>query len=257
MIPKVIHCCWFGRGPMDAVSLKCLESWKKYCPDFQIKIWNEDLFDVTQNAFVKEAYEERKWAFVSDYVRLYALYHEGGVYLDLDVELLQSLEPLLNYGGAVTSYQECTIPAAVMLSEKGNPWMEFLLSYYDDRHFRHEDGTLEMMENDKIITALCIKKLGFKMGDSKISYGNVVLLPSIYFGPYRKSKNKALPLDQQFKIDARKTYAVHHGNGSWDHRTQTRLGKIRGHVFGMIRILLPERLYIFLKWNVMKRGISV
>ena len=77
MIPKILHYCWFGRGQMGPVVLKCMESWKKYCPDYQIKVWNEDNFDIGQNTFVKEAYEEKKWAFVTDYVRLYALYTEG------------------------------------------------------------------------------------------------------------------------------------------------------------------------------------
>ena len=99
MIPKILHYCWFGRGQMGPVALKCMESWKKYCPDYQIKVWNEDNFDIGQNTFVKEAYEEKKWAFVTDYVRLYALYTEGGIYLDSDIELLKNLDDLLSLGG--------------------------------------------------------------------------------------------------------------------------------------------------------------
>ena len=143
MIPKILHYCWFGRGQMGPVALKCMESWKKYCPDYQIKVWNEDNFDIGQNTFVKEAYEEKKWAFVTDYVRLYALYTEGGIYLDSDIELLKNLDDLLSLGGVVTSYQDCTIPAAIMLAEKGNVWLQDLLSYYDNRHFRLPDGTLD------------------------------------------------------------------------------------------------------------------
>ena len=101
MIPKILHYCWFGRGQMGPVALKCMESWKKYCPDYQIKVWNEDNFDIGQNTFVKEAYEEKKWAFVTDYVRLYALYTEGGIYLDSDIELLKNLDDLLSLGGVV------------------------------------------------------------------------------------------------------------------------------------------------------------
>ena len=129
MIPKILHYCWFGRGQMGPVALKCMESWKKYCPDYQIKVWNEDNFDIGQNTFVKEAYEEKKWAFVTDYVRLYALYTEGGIYLDSDIELLKNLDDLLSLGGVVTSYQDCTIPAAIMLAEKGNVWLQDLLYY--------------------------------------------------------------------------------------------------------------------------------
>ena len=106
---------------MDELSLKCIESWKRFCPDYQIKVWNEDVFDVASNLFTKEAYAEKKWAFVTDYVRLYALYTEGGIYRDTDVEMLKSFDDLLDIGGVVTSYQEGIIPAAVMLAEKGNP----------------------------------------------------------------------------------------------------------------------------------------
>lgn len=119
MIPKILHYCWFGRGQMGPVALKCMESWKKYCPDYQIKVWNEDNFDIGQNTFVKEAYEEKKWAFVTDYVRLYALYTEGGIYLDSDIELLKNLDDLLSLGGVVTSYQDCTIPCCNHACRKG------------------------------------------------------------------------------------------------------------------------------------------
>lgn len=115
--------------------------------------------------------------FVTDYVRLYALYTEGGIYLDFDIELLKNLDDLLSLGGVVTSYQDCTIPAAIMLAEKGNVWLQDLLSYYDNRHFRLPDGTLDIMENDKIITAMSIRQWNFKMGDSYIAHGNVIIFP--------------------------------------------------------------------------------
>ena len=257
MIHKILHYCWFGRGQMGPVALKCMESWKKYCPDYQIKVWNEDNFDIGQNTFVKEAYEEKKWAFVTDYVRLYALYTEGGIYLDSDIELLKNLDDLLSLGGVVTSYQDCTIPAAIMLAEKGNVWLQDLLSYYDNRHFRLPDGTLDIMENDKIITAMSIRQWNFKMGDSYIAHGNVHLLPSAYFGPYRKSRNKNAPLEVQFKIDPCKTYAVHHGVGSWDTRTQTWFGRTKSCVMGVARTILPENVYVPIKWAVMKKHLDL
>ena len=89
MIPKIIHYCWYGRGEKSAAIQMCIESWRKYCPDWEIKEWNEDNFDITQNRYMQEAYEAKKWAFVSDYVRLKVLYDEGGIYLDTDVELIK------------------------------------------------------------------------------------------------------------------------------------------------------------------------
>ncbi len=95
MIPKVIHYIWFGKGKKNELIEGCMKSWKKYCPDYEIKEWNEDNFDINSNQYVKEAYDNKKWAFVSDYVRLYALYNEGGVYLDTDCELLGNIDEFL------------------------------------------------------------------------------------------------------------------------------------------------------------------
>ena len=89
-IPKIIHYCWFGGGPISAESQKCMESWKKYCPDYKIIEWNEQNFDISQNRYAQQAYEAKKYAFVSDYVRLAVLYEYGGIYLDTDVETLRN-----------------------------------------------------------------------------------------------------------------------------------------------------------------------
>ena len=88
-IPKVIHYCWFGGNPLPEMALKCIESWKKFLPDYEIKEWNEKNFDLNICEYVKEAYQAKKWAFVSDYARFWILYHEGGVYFDTDVEVIK------------------------------------------------------------------------------------------------------------------------------------------------------------------------
>ena len=254
MIPKILHYCWFGRGAMDELSRRCLKSWEKYCPDYQIKIWNEDSFDVSSNAFTKEAYEEKKWAFVTDYVRLYALYTEGGIYLDADVELLKNLDDLLTLGGVVTSYQECTIPAAIMLAEKGNPWIKDLLSYYDNRHFRLPTGHLDMLQNDRIITAISMQKWNFKMGNTHIDYGNVHIFPSVYFAPYRKSRKNEGDPTANFKIDSR-TYAIHHGIGSWSQPKSKKLWRLRTRLLSILRRTIPEKVYLKIKWIFMKEDL--
>ena len=98
MIPKIIHYCWFGRNPKPELAVKCIKSWKKRCPDYEIIEWNEDNFDISScPLYVRQAYEAKKWAFVSDYVRLKVVYDEGGVYLDTDVELKKGLDALLAY----------------------------------------------------------------------------------------------------------------------------------------------------------------
>lgn len=97
MIPKVIHYCWFGYNEKPELVKRCIESWKKYCPDYEIKEWNEDNFDVNLCDYTKQAYDKGKWAFVSDVARLWIIYNEGGIYLDTDVELHNELDELLNY----------------------------------------------------------------------------------------------------------------------------------------------------------------
>ena len=96
MIPKTIHYCWFGRGELSTKAKKCIQSWKKYCPDYEIIEWNEDNFDVNQNEYTKKVYAEKKFAFLSDYARLKIVYEQGGIYLDLDVEIIKPFCDLLD-----------------------------------------------------------------------------------------------------------------------------------------------------------------
>ena len=98
MIPKIIHYCWFGGNPLPELAIKCIESWKKYLPDYEIKEWNESNFDINCCAYVREAYEAKKWAFVSDYARFWILYQHGGLYFDTDVELIKSIDDLIVKG---------------------------------------------------------------------------------------------------------------------------------------------------------------
>ena len=96
MIPKVIHYCWFGKNPLPDDAKKCIESWKKYCPDYEIIEWNESNYDITKNKYMESAYKEKKWAFVSDYARVDVIYQYGGIYLDTDVEVKKSFNDLLD-----------------------------------------------------------------------------------------------------------------------------------------------------------------
>ena len=98
MIPKKIHYCWFGGNPLPESAKKYIETWKKYCPDYEIIEWNEENFDVTQNQYCKEAYEAKKWAFVSDYARFWILYRYGGIYFDTDVEVIRPIDDMVAKG---------------------------------------------------------------------------------------------------------------------------------------------------------------
>jgi len=212
MIPKIIHYCWFGRGPMPELALKCIESWHKYMPDYAYKLWNEDNFDINCNSYVKEAYEARKFAFVTDYVRLYALYTEGGIYMDTDVEVLKPYDDLLNLPG-FTGYEGSKFLPPVtgtLASEAGNLWVKEQLDSYADAHFLKPDGTLDMKTNTVRISEI-MKKGGFVQNGEKQVYKDMHIFPVEYFCP-RQTSGEVL--------FSKNTYCDHHFMGSWSARNK-------------------------------------
>lgn len=136
MIPKKIHYVWLGKGEKNERIKHCIESWKKYLPDYEIKEWNEDNFDINYNDFTRESYNNNKYAFTSDIIRLYALYTEGGIYMDTDVEVYKSLDEFLNEEG-FTGFEDVHYPVtATMGAEKGNPVIKMMLDYYNCIDFK-------------------------------------------------------------------------------------------------------------------------
>lgn len=207
MIPKVIHYCWFGRNPLPPLALKCIDSWRRYCPDYEIKEWNEANFPLDYNDYVEEAYEAKKWAFVTDVVRLYALVTEGGIYMDTDVEVLKPLDSLLQYE-AVSGFENDTcIPTGLMASEAHQPLFEELLSEYENIHFKREDGTLDLTTNVRRITASC-SRYGFVPNNSKQTIRGLTLFPKDYFCP-KDYRTKVICLTNN-------TMTIHHFDGSWE-----------------------------------------
>ena len=206
MIPKIIHYCWFGRNPLPPLAVKCIESWKKYCPDYEIKEWNEDNFDLNYNDYVREAYEARKWAFITDVVRLYALYTEGGIYMDTDVEVLKPLDNLLRYEAVSGFETETRIPTGLMACREGHPLFEELLHEYDGIHFRRPDGSLDLTTNVTRITNTC-SKYGFIPNNTLQTVNGFTLLPKDYLCP-KDSQTKEIYITPN-------TLTIHHFDGSW------------------------------------------
>ena len=131
-IPKIIHYCWFGGGPISAESQKCMESWKKYCPDYKIIEWNDQNFDISTNRYAQQAYAAKKYAFVSDYARLAVLYEYGGIYLDTDVELVRPLDELLELPGFMGFQTNNEVATGLGFgARKGNSVVQALLRDYD------------------------------------------------------------------------------------------------------------------------------
>ena len=147
MIPKIIHYIWVGGKPLTPLAEKCIQSWKKNCPDYEIKRWDESTFDINQNQYCKEAYESKKWAFVSDYIRLKVLFEYGGIYMDTDVEVIKPLDEFLVHPAFSGFENNTQIPTGIMAAEKNNKWIENLLNDYNHRHFIKEDGSFDYTTN--------------------------------------------------------------------------------------------------------------
>ncbi len=206
MIPKVIHYCWFGGKPLDAMGEKCLASWKRYCPDYEIIEWNEKNFDIRVWPYAQEAYEAKKWAFVSDVARLYALVNYGGIYMDTDVELLKPLDELLELKAFSGFEGGCRILTGLMASEKAHPLFAELLDEYQTAHFLKDDGSFDMTTNVVRITNACMP-YGLQLNNTLQTVNGFTLFPKEYFCP----KNH-----HDFKLNlTENSYCIHHFDGSW------------------------------------------
>lgn len=208
MIPKIIHYCWFGRGEMPQLAKDCIASWQKYMPDWEYKLWSEDNFDVASNPYTQEAYDAKKFAFVTDYVRLFALKKYGGVYMDTDVEILKPLDDLLNLT-AFTGYEGSKHKPPVtglMASEPNGVWVSEQLDYYQDRHFLLESGSLDLTTNTQTISRI-MRTNGFVADGKYQVYKDLHIFPVEYFCP-RQTTGEYLKTEN--------TYCDHHFMGSWD-----------------------------------------
>ena len=208
MIPKIIHYAWFGNNPLPPIAVMCIESWQKYCPDYEIKRWDESTYDYNANSYTREAYANKKYAFVTDYLRLDVLYRYGGIYMDTDVEVLRPLDNFL-YEHAFSGFEtNDSIPTGIMAAEKGNQWVFDQLQIYDGLHFVNTDGTFNETTNVRYITNLSLAKYGLKLNGNKqtLLYG-MTLYPKDYFCPKDYETGKI-----EF---TQNTYTIHHFNASW------------------------------------------
>lgn len=208
MIPKIIHYCWFGRGPMPQLALDCIASWHKYMPDWEYKLWNEDNFDINCNQYVKEAYEARKFAFVSDYARLKALYEEGGLYFDTDVMVLKPFNELMEHNTAFCGFEGSkTLPigTCVMASVPKGKWIEQMLLSYNGRTFISDNGSYDITTNTSSLSKL-MEQNGFMRNGVQQQYKDLTIFPVYYFSPRQTTGEFFL---------TENTYSNHLGVGSW------------------------------------------
>ena len=158
MINKVIHYCWFGGNPKSDLINRCIESWKKYCPDYEIIEWNESNFDVNMFDYTRQAYKEKKYAFVSDVARLYVVYNYGGIYFDTDIELKDSLDDILKYDGWFNWESNLFIATGLGFgAQKGNKLVRDILDDYKNKQFYKKDGSVDLTPCPKINTLSLLK----------------------------------------------------------------------------------------------------
>lgn len=217
---KVIHYCWFGNNPLGPKEQKCIDSWKKYFPDFEIKLWNESNFDVKCNKYVEEAYNNKKYAFVSDFARFEIMYKYGGLYFDTDVEVIKPMHDLLQDKAFVGFETENQVnPGLVLWSkESGNEMFLQMLDTYRNMSFVKEDGSLNTVTVCFYFTEL-LKKHGLNPNNSyQVLDNGFVVYPKDYFNPY---DNETGVMNK-----TKNTYSIHWYAMSWLSKQELFISKI-------------------------------
>lgn len=221
-IPKKIHYCWFGGAQPDEKVTRCMESWRRFCPDWEIVRWDEKNSPLTDNDYVRGAYEKKKWAFVSDYVRLVALCEQGGVYMDTDVELVASPEKYLEHDAVLGFESREHIATCFMACTAGHPVFRAAREAYAAAAFVREDGSLDQTTNVQRMTEL-LAKHGLEKNNARQTVSGVEIFPSEVFSPKSLQTGKIRRTEN--------TCAIHHFNASWmspRQRLNTRLAQILG-----------------------------
>ena len=219
MIPKIIHYCWFGGNPLPPLAKKCLDSWRRYCPDYEIIKWSEDNFDIeAAPLYVRQAYKEKKWAFVSDYVRLYAMVKYGGIYMDTDVEVIKSLDSFLKHRAFSGFEDDVHILTGIMACEKDFPLFNEFLHYYDAAEFYNADGEISYITNVTVITNICAAK-GFCPDNQFQEVEGFAIYPKHVFCPVNYVTRN---LEKK-----RDTVTIHWFAGSWLTETQKKQNENR------------------------------
>ena len=238
MIPKKIHYCWFGHSEMPQLAQDCIASWHREMPDWEYKLWNEANFDVDSVVYTREAYEAGKYAFVSDYVRLLALYNEGGLYLDVDFEVFKSFEDLLCYKAfaGVEGSKHHPVMMGVCASEAKGEWVGEMLDAYKERRFV-VDGKPDLTPNVSFLTSI-MHQNGLVLDGSEQDYKDLHVFPVDYFSPRQTT-------GEYFRTE--NTYCEHKGMASWSGnskswkyyvlrmaglKNKTRLIKLKRKLFG-------------------------
>ena len=220
MIHKIIHYCWFGRNALPKSALRCIESWKKFLPEYEIKEWNEDTFDVNIIPYTKEAYEAKKYAFVSDYARFWILYHHGGIYFDTDVEVIKPLDDIIakgpfmgrEAGAYMTTYELpkglAVAPGLALGAEKEMPFYNQVLDAYSGMRFFNIDGSYNTHTVVEYITRELLKNGLTDDNDNITKVSDILIYPADVFCPMDHTKGNEVTITDR-------TVSIHLYDCSW------------------------------------------
>ena len=207
MIPKIIHYCWFGRGEKPELAKKCIASWRKSCPDFEIREWNEGNCDYLSIPFMAEAYAARKYAFVSDVMRLIVLEQYGGVYFDTDVEVLRDISPLLDDEGFIGFENDQFVNSGqVMAAKAHHPVIQEMIEEYKKLHFTNADGTATPVGCPRLNTDV-MERFGLIRNGREQVVAGIHVYPADYFNPVDSTTGKLTKTEN--------TYSIHWYSMSW------------------------------------------
>ena len=207
MIPKIIHYCWFGGNPLPELTIKCIDSWRKFCPNYEIKEWNESNFDVNIIDYAKEAYDAKKYAFVADYARFFILHKYGGIYFDTDIEVVRPIDDVLG-NKCFFGFGPHNLTLPVFGAEPQQPFYREVLLDYEKRHFIQNDGTYDLTTIERMAQRLLIERYGLQLnGKPQLLKTGVYIYPKEYF----------FSTDYLTGVTTlnEKLYVIHHCDGSW------------------------------------------
>ena len=228
MIPKTIHLCWLSGDPYPASIQQCLDSWRKHLSSYEIVLWDTNRFDINGKLWTKQAFEKGKYAFAADYIRLYALYHHGGIYMDSDVLVYKPFDDLLHLPYFIgEDFSGCFEPA-IIGTEKGNPWIKEVLDYYEGRAFVKTDGSLDTKGLPVVFKETLSTNHAFRSIDKIESFqkdGNEI---NIFTYPFFNGR------DHVGAVRYKESYCSHNYLGSWF--------KKEGNLKDRLKALVPHRL---------------
>lgn len=245
MIPKKIHYCWFGGNPIPEKDQKCIESWKKFCPDYEIIRWDESNYDISKNQYMQDAYNEKKWGFVPDFARLDIIYTHGGIYLDTDVELIKSFDSILD-NQAFMGFEGASdiAPGLAFGAEQGHNGIKILRDMYDNVSFYKKDGSLNLTPSPFMATEL-LKKHGAVINDKMQKVLDITIYPTEYFAPMNYATGLLNCTENTLSIHWYNMSWVDENYKKWHKKEQLIARKLgKKNAKRIIRIIcIPDRVY--------------